>query len=176
MGWWCGNCPQCRAGRINICEKYYLLGIHAHGGLADQVRVPAQMCMQVPDGCTDAAAAMAQPCAVALHALRRAHIEPGQTVALFGVGGIGSLLLAALYAARIEVSVLAVDIDAQRLVTARALGATCLIDASAADPVAAILDLTHGRGVDVAIEATGVPETVAHALASVGRGGTLLQV
>jgi (R,R)-butanediol dehydrogenase/meso-butanediol dehydrogenase/diacetyl reductase len=70
-GWWCGQCPRCKEGRINICENYYLYGIHAHGGLAEFATFPAQMCMSVPAVCSNEAAAMAQPCAVALHGLAR---------------------------------------------------------------------------------------------------------
>lgn len=175
-GWWCDVCPQCRAGRLNICEQYYVFGLHTHGGLAEYAAFPAKMCIPVPDTCSVAAAAMAQPCAVALHALRRADIKAGQTVALFGVGSIGSLLLAILRAQRTEVSVLAIDVAPERLTTAEALGATSLSQVRDQNLVDAILELTQGRGVDVAIEATGEPETITHALASVGRGGTLLQV
>lgn len=175
-GWWCGVCQECRAGRINICQDYFVYGIHANGGLAEWFNVPAKMCVPVPGASSIEAAAMAQPCAVALHALRRGEIRDGQTIALFGVGSIGSLMLAALRAQRADVSVLAVDVEVQRLTVARALHVTALIDASASDPVATILEMTGGRGVDVAVEATGVPQTMAQALASVGRGGTLLQV
>src|SRR5256885_1482845 len=77
-GWWCGECPRCKEGRINICENYYLYGIHANGGLAEFARFPAQMSMPVPPECSDEAAAMAQPCAVALHALARGRIAIDQ--------------------------------------------------------------------------------------------------
>jgi (R,R)-butanediol dehydrogenase / meso-butanediol dehydrogenase / diacetyl reductase len=175
-GWWCGVCPRCKEGRINICENYYLYGIHADGGLAEFAMFPAQMCMPVPVECTDEAAAMAQPCAVALHALARGGIAIDQTVALFGVGSIGSLLLAALQAQAGGQRVIAIDVEQGRLAAAKRLGAVSQIDARSDDPVAAIGELTGGRGVDVAIDATGVPGTIAHALASVRRGGRLLQV
>jgi len=84
-GWWCGECPRCKEGRINICENYYLYGIHANGGLAEFARFPAQMSMPVPPECSDEAAAMAQPCAVALHALARGRIAIDQTVAASGI-------------------------------------------------------------------------------------------
>ena len=64
-GMWCGACPPCLAGRPNICERSVLYGIHTHGGLAERVRVPARMCVAVPEMCSDAAAALAQPCAIA---------------------------------------------------------------------------------------------------------------
>jgi (R,R)-butanediol dehydrogenase/meso-butanediol dehydrogenase/diacetyl reductase len=175
-GWWCGACPACRAGRINICQDYFVYGISANGGLAEWFNVPAKLCVPVPQACSTEAAAMAQPCAVALHALRRGEIREGQTIALFGVGGVGSLLLASLRAQQAAVSVLAVDVAAQRLAVARALHATAALDGETCDPVGAILEMTGGRGVDVAIEATGVPQTAARALSAVRRGGTLLQV
>ena len=109
---------------------------------------------------------MAQPCAVALHALARGAIASDQTVALFGVGSIGNLLLAALQAqAAGGQRVIAIDVEQGRLATAKRLGAFSQIDARVDDPVAAIGELTGGRGVDVAIDATGVPETIAQALA-----------
>src|SRR6266550_4784689 len=176
-GWWCGECPRCKEGRINICENYYLYGIHAHGGLAEFATFPAQMCMPVPMECSDEAAAMAQPCAVALHALSRGAIASDQTVALFGVGSIGNLLLAALQAqAAGGQRVITIDVEQSRLAAARRLGAFSQIDARRSDPVAATLELTGGRGVDVAIDATGVPGTIAQALTAVRRGGRLLQV
>ncbi|MFL5667573.1 MAG: alcohol dehydrogenase catalytic domain-containing protein [Ktedonobacteraceae bacterium] len=176
-GWWCGQCPRCKEGRINICENYYLYGIHTHGGLAEFATFPAQMCMSVPVECSDEAAAMAQPCAVALHALTRSGIASDQTVALFGVGSIGNLLLAALQAQAVGGQrVIAIDVEQGRLAAAGRLGAFSQIDARVDDPVASISELTGGRGVDVAIDATGVPETIAQALASVRRGGRLLQV
>ncbi len=176
-GWWCGTCPRCREGRINICENYYLYGIHADGGLAEFATFPAQMCVPVPADCTDEAAAMGQPCSVALHALSRGRITAEQTIALFGVGSIGSLLLAVLQAQTAGTQrVIALDVEQGRLETARALGATYQIDARSNDPIADIRALTDGRGVDLAIDATGIPETIAQALASVRRGGRLLQV
>ncbi len=176
-GWWCGVCPRCQEGRINICENYYLYGIHTHGGLAEFALFPAQMCMPVPADCPDEAAAIAQPCAVALHALARGNIAAAHTIALFGVGSIGSLLLATLQAQTTgRQNVVVIDVEQGRLAVAKKLGATTQIDARQYDPVVAIDELTAGRGVDVAIDATGVPGTIAQALMAVRRGGRLLQV
>ncbi len=176
-GWWCGGCPRCQEGRINICEHYYLYGIHTNGGLAEFATFPAKMCMPVPADCADEAAAIAQPCAVALHALARGNIAAAHTIALFGVGSIGSLLLATLQAqAASEKNVIVIDVEPGRLAVAKQLGATTQIDARRSDAVAAIDEVTGGRGVDVAIDATGVPGTIAQALTAVRRGGRLLQV
>jgi (R,R)-butanediol dehydrogenase/meso-butanediol dehydrogenase/diacetyl reductase len=176
-GWWCGACPQCRAGRINICERYYLLGIHADGGLAERATFPAKMCVPVPAGCPDEAAAMAQPCAVALHALDRGRAGDAEMVALFGAGSIGSLLLAAMLAQSGGTRrVIVVDVEPYRLATALQLGAAAVVDGRGAGVAVQVRDLAGGWGVDVAIEATGVQESIANALAVVRRGGRLLQV
>jgi (R,R)-butanediol dehydrogenase/meso-butanediol dehydrogenase/diacetyl reductase len=182
-GEWCGECVQCQQGRSNICQRTYLHGIHADGGLAEFVRLPAHMCVPVPFGCELEAASMAQPLAVALHALDRVDIQPEQTVAVFGVGGIGGLLLAAQeeywewdeWGMRPS-AVIAVDIDPARLAVAASFGVTIRMDAGTCDPVRALRQMTNGVGVDVAIEATGNPLVIAQALASLKRGGRLLQV
>jgi threonine dehydrogenase-like Zn-dependent dehydrogenase len=112
-----------------------------------------------------------------LHALSRGNITAAQTIALFGVGSIGSLLLATLQAQTGSgQNIIAIDVEPGRLAVAQTLGATTQLDARLADPVATISELTGGRGVDVAIDATGVPVTIAQAVGSVRRGGRLLQV
>jgi (R,R)-butanediol dehydrogenase/meso-butanediol dehydrogenase/diacetyl reductase len=177
-GMWCGRCPPCLAGRSNICEHAVLYGIHTHGGLAERVTVPARMCAAVPEACSNEAAALAQPCAVAMHALGRASIEPGQRVALFGVGGIGGFLLAALLArTQGDLSLIVVDVDERKGHFIERLGASASTFILADELTeTAILDLTEGWGVDLVIEASGSPTAVQQALAVIRKGGTLLQV
>ena len=131
-GVWCGRCEWCLRGRTNLCARYYTLGLHAHGGLARYVATPAALCRPVPGTCSDDAAAMAQPLAVALHALRRSGALPGQSVAVIGAGGIGSFLVGAAAAAGAG-ELIAVDIDDARLESARALGASHTVNALTAD-------------------------------------------
>lgn len=174
-GVWCDKCEWCRSGRTNLCERYYTLGLTVDGGLATFARVPAKTLVPVPDGLPDDAAAIAQPQAVALHAVRRSGLKPGQTVVVIGAGGIGAFAIAAAAALGLE-TLIAVDIDRGRLDTAAALGATHLIDATQADPAQAVLDLTSGLGAHVALETSGAPTAPATALASVRRGGRVVLV
>lgn len=174
--WWCGSCVQCLAGRPNICEHYHLAGIHRHGGMAELATYPAKMCLPVPEGCPPEVAVLGQPCAVALHALDRARVEGEHTLVLFGMGGIGSLLLAVLHAQGHPRTIFAVDQAPEALELAARLGATQVINGKDTDPVLAIHDATCGRGCPLVIEATGVPGVAKQALACVGRGGRLLQV
>lgn len=176
-GYWCGTCRWCLDGRPNLCASYYVYGLHAHGGLATFVRVPAQMCHAVPVGCPDEWAAMAQPCAIALHAVRRSGAQAGDTVVLIGVGSIGSFILAALRSVGVD-TIIALDVEQGRLATATRLGATRVLPVGE-DAVAearAIRDWTAGQGADVVIEASGAPDATLLALSSARRGGRVLQV
>src|SRR6266700_2781636 len=174
----CGTCSLCLAGRTNICERSVLYGIHTHGGLAERVKVPARMCVAVPEACSNEAAALAQPCAVAIHAIDRSGIAPGQSVALFGVGGIGGFLLAALLArTQGDLSLIVLDVDERKRQLAERVGASSSTFITADQfTETAIWNLTAGRGVDLAIEASGSSVAVCQALSAVRKGGTLLQV
>jgi (R,R)-butanediol dehydrogenase/meso-butanediol dehydrogenase/diacetyl reductase len=171
----CGRCEWCRAGRTNLCATYRTLGLQLNGGLARLVKTPAVVCRRVPDVCTDNAAAMAQPLAVALHALRRTTVEPHHTCAVIGIGGIGSFILGAASARGVS-RLIAVDIDDQRLRTAELLGAGTVIDARREDVAAAILEVTDGDGAHVVIEASGAPGAPETAIRSTRRGGRVLIV
>jgi (R,R)-butanediol dehydrogenase / meso-butanediol dehydrogenase / diacetyl reductase len=170
----CGECAWCRAGRTNLCASYYTLGLSAPGGLAEQVMSPASICVPVPDAVADEGAAMAQPLAVAIHALDRGGVGPGQTVAVLGIGGIGGFLIGAA-STRGPRRLIAVDVD-PKLALAEALGADDAIDARGTDVAAAIREATAGEGADVVIEASGVPANPSIAIHATRRGGRVVIV
>ena len=169
----CGRCRWCRQGRTNLCASYYTLGLSTHGGLAELVAVPASTLRAVPDGCDDREAALAQPLAVGLHAVDRSGVRKGDTVVLLGAGAIGSFILAGLTGH--DGDVIAVDVDEDRLATARALGATStqLVDRDATGQD--LRDLVPD-GAEVVIESSGVPGGAERALRLAARGGTVLLV
>jgi (R,R)-butanediol dehydrogenase / meso-butanediol dehydrogenase / diacetyl reductase len=171
----CGRCEWCVAGRNNLCAGYRTFGLHVDGGLARYVTVPGGICLPVPAGVDDTSAALAQPLAVALHAVRRSGLRRGRACAVLGVGGIGAFVVAAAVAAGAD-PVIAFDIDDGRLATARELGAHQARNAAGAELGAAILDATDGAGAHVVIEATGTAGAPAAALAGTRRGGTVLLV
>jgi len=135
----------------------------------------ASICRLVPDACSDDAAAIAQPLAVALHAVRRSGVTAGQTCAVIGIGGIGAFIVAGA-AARGAAPIIALDIDGDRLETAHRLGADEAVDVRGRDITQAILDATGGEGADVVIEASGAPHAPAAAFAAARRGGRVLLV
>ncbi|MFR9795371.1 zinc-dependent alcohol dehydrogenase [Streptomyces sp. MS06] len=164
----CGDCRWCARGQTNVCRRYYTLGLHVDGGLAERVNVPARISRSV-GGLAPDVAIMAQPLAVALRAVRGITPEPDRTVAVIGLGGIGSLAVAAC-AAR-GVRTIGVDVSAGRLETGRRAGAGLLVDASRTNAGAAIREATSGHGADVVIEASGATSGLVTAMDAVCRGG-----
>ena len=168
----CHRCPNCRRGRLSLCENLEFLW----GAYAEYIAVPARIVEQnlyeVPEGLSFAAAALTEPLACAVHGIAETGIEVGDWVAVNGAGPIGLFFvrLAALRGARVICS----DLSAERLEVARVLGAVETVDVSAVpDQVAAVRELTpDGRGVDSAIEAVGLPEVWEKTVEMVRPGGT----
>jgi threonine dehydrogenase-like Zn-dependent dehydrogenase len=171
----CGACEWCQAGRTNLCARYYTIGLQEDGGLAELVNVPADICVAVPDECSDDAAAMAQPLAVALHALNRSGVQGGQSLLVIGVGGIGAFIVGAA-AERGITDLLAVDVNEGRLQAAKQLGARLAIDARSLDVAEAVSAAGDGEGAHVVIEASGTPDGLAQSLRAVRRGGRVVVV
>jgi threonine dehydrogenase-like Zn-dependent dehydrogenase len=172
----CGHCFWCLRRRTNLCAEYRTLGLQVDGGLAEYVTTPAAICRLVPEACEDDAAAMTQPLAVALHALSRVAQGPDETVAIIGAGGIGSFIIAGASRRSTEGRVVAIDIDAGRLATASALGASATADATGRDLSELLLELSDGVGFDIVIEASGAPLAPSAAIAGAHRGGRVLLV
>jgi (R,R)-butanediol dehydrogenase / meso-butanediol dehydrogenase / diacetyl reductase len=171
----CGHCAWCVGGRTNLCAEYRTLGLQVDGGLAAFVTSPAAICRAVPDACEDDAAAMTQPFAVALHALSRVAQRPGDDVAVIGTGGIGSFIVAGA-ARRGDGRVVAIDIDDERLATARALGASETVNVTGRELGPVLRELSGGVGFDIVIEASGAAHAPASAIAGARRGGRVLLV
>jgi (R,R)-butanediol dehydrogenase/meso-butanediol dehydrogenase/diacetyl reductase len=169
----CGACAWCLAGRTNLCASYYTLGLSTHGGLAEFVAAPSSTCVTIPESCADLDAALAQPLAVGIHSVNRAHLPSGAEVVLLGVGAIGSFICSALTSH--DGPVIAMDIDEERLSVARKLGATrthlIAPDASAAD----LRDLLSADP-QVVFETSGVMGSAERAYSLVARGGDVVLV
>ncbi len=146
----------------------------AEGAFAEFVAVPARVVHRLPDSLPYAEAAMLEAIAVALHAVSLAQISGNATALVIGAGTIGILILQALRAAGCS-RVFITDVDSVRLDLARQVGAAAVLLSD--DTLGAqLLELTNGEGVDVALEAVGRKETVAAAIDSVRKGGTVVLV
>ncbi|MGA8151972.1 MAG: galactitol-1-phosphate 5-dehydrogenase [Terriglobales bacterium] len=175
----CGVCGYCLRGEINLCDKRRVLGVscgdyRCAGAFAEYVAVPQHIVYHLPESLSFSEAAMLEAVAVALHAVSLSNVASGQTALVLGSGMIGLLTLQALRVAGCS-RVFVADVDASRLNLAASLGAHALL-ATGADLVSQISALTDGKGVDVAVEAVGVDETVLTAIDCVGKGGTVTLV
>ncbi len=171
---WCGKCAACERGQFVQCYDYGYLGSRCDGGFARFVTAPARNLLKVPPGVSLDAAAMTEPAAVALHALRRVkHSLAGHAVVIFGAGPIG--LMTALWAEILGAGhVIIFDLIAQKLNLARRLGFTEVFNSRERDPVAVINELTHDAGAHLTIDAAGVPATLLQAMTATRRGGTVI--
>lgn len=151
----CGHCEACRIGEYAQCSDYNYFGSRSDGGFAQYLAVPVWNLVIVPEGLSFEEAAMAEPSAVAVHALRQAGLTVGDSVAIFGAGPIGLMLAswAKLWGAD---KTILVDIDKGKIAFARSAGFEDVINSVEEDAVAAVMKLTNGRGADVAVEGTGV--------------------
>ena len=172
----CGHCSFCRQGRENLCANLTMLGNNIDGGYAEYVVVPAAELVPVPDELPlEQACVVADALSTPYHAVKhRGKVRVGDTVAVMGCGGVGLNLVqcAVVSGAR----VIAIDLNDQRLITARALGAAEAINPATVERVdKAVRSLTNG-GVDVAFEAIGNPKTIELAFGLLRRGGRLCVV
>lgn len=171
----CGACLWCSRGSEQFCRSGKMLGKGIPGGYAEMITLPARNAFTLPDEVSYAhGAAMMCSSATSLHALRKARMAQGETVALFGVGGLGmsALQIALAWGAS---AVYAVDLNPDKLSLAERFGATP-VDASQGDPVTQIADLTGGAGVDIALELVGLAATMGQAIDSLGVMGRAVAV
>ena len=172
LGHACGHCDYCVSGWETLCEQQSNTGYSVDGGFAEYVVADADYVVSVPDGVTPQDAAPLTCAGVTTYkAVKVAHVRPAERVAVFGIGGLGHL--AVQYARLVGGTVIAVDVDAEKLALATALGADHVVDAATTDPVAAIEDL---GGADVAIVLAVIPQVFEQAFASLRRGGRLVCV
>jgi succinate semialdehyde reductase (NADPH) len=195
----CGTCFYCVRGEEDLCERFFeynrLRGtlydgqtrlfrpdgtpvwMYSMGGLAEYAVVPATDVFPVPEGfSTERAAVLGCAVFTAFGAIRNAaRLQPGESVAVFAVGGVGSAVVELAHAFG-AYPIVAVDVRREKLELARALGATHVVDARQTRPQDAVRDLTGGRGVDVAFEVLGRPETFVQALEAVRDGGRAVMV
>jgi 2-desacetyl-2-hydroxyethyl bacteriochlorophyllide A dehydrogenase len=161
----CGACHYCTIGQEQFCTNGRMIGKHCDGGYAEYIVVPERSVVALPDAVSfEHGAVMMCSTATAFHALVKSRLQPGESVAVFGAGGLGmsATQLARAFGA---FDVYAVDIRQDKLALAERLGAIP-VNAQDCDPVAEIRRHTGGQGVDVALELIGLPLTMQQAVRS----------
>ena len=169
----CGRCDECLRGRTSICPHRTVIGIEHPGAFANYVSVPAASCFRLPDHVGDLEGSMVESLSNALHIFDRSLHGFIRSVAVIGAGTQG--LLALQVARHIGATRIAVtDRVPSRLALATSMGATHAIEVRADDPdgpVEAVLEMTDGQGVDLAVEAVGHTATQEQAVRMLRQGG-----
>jgi L-iditol 2-dehydrogenase len=170
----CGACDFCRRGELNLCDNRTVLGVSCgdyrrHGAFAEYVSVPSRIAYRLPDALPFEHAALIEALSVAVHAVARKAPRPDDRILVIGCGMIGILIVQVLRARGCR-AIAAVDVDESRRALALGAGASTAIDGRD------VLSARDARGVDLAIEAVGRPETVAAAIACVRKGGAVILV
>ncbi|MBX7233236.1 MAG: zinc-binding dehydrogenase [Caldilineales bacterium] len=172
----CGQCAMCRTGRENICERMVMFGNNVDGGYAEYMLAPAKDVVALPaeipliEG-----AIIADAVTTPYHAVvNRGQVRPGDSVVVFGCGGVGINIVQ--IAAALGAQVVAVDIADEKLAIARQLGAQAVVNAKTVARVDKEVRALTGGGAAIGFEAIGNPITQEQTFASVRNGGRFVMV
>ncbi len=171
----CRACPPCREKQYEMCRQYGYLGSRQDGGFAEYVAVPRRNLIELPDAVSFEEAAMLEPMAVAVHAMRRAAPKASDTVAVCGLGTIGLLTAMFLKDAGIGKVLLIGNKALQKKMAARlGFSGEDFCDTREKDAKQWLWDRTEGKGADVFFECVGRNETITLAITAAAPGGTVL--
>ena len=167
----CGQCASCRAGRVNACEHNQTLGVQRGGAMSEYVSLPWTKI--IPTGeISPLHSALIEPMSVGFHAVSRGGVTDNETVMIIGCGmvGMGAVVRSVMRGA----TVIAVDIDDEKLALAQQMGAAHVINSQTEDVHARVQACTEGLGADVVIEAVGSPQTYVMAVDEVSFCGRVV--
>lgn len=167
----CGHCAACRSGHSNACEFNETLGVQRDGAMRDYMVLPWEKIIPAP-GISPRDCALIEPMSVGFHAVSRAEVTDSDTVLVFGCGmiGVGAIVRASLRGA----TVIAVDLDDEKLALARRLGAAYTVNSKTQDLHATLQELTGGMGPTVVVEAVGSVPTYQSAINEIGFSGRVV--
>jgi len=174
----CGRCRQCRTGNYNLCPDRLGFGYGTDGAFTRYVRVPERILHLKPPEVSWNAAALTEPACVAYNAvLVRSAPRPGEPIVILGPGPIGLFCLQVARAISASpIVITGTSIDERRLALARDLGADLAVNAQEEDPVPIVLEMTHGEGVPLVIDAAGHPTTTRQSFDMVVRNGQVTRI
>lgn len=168
---YCEECYFCKDGRQNICDNRPLLGLGADGAFAEFISVRSSNVHRLDDAVPFEVGALSELTCVGLHAIERARLTGGDTVAVVGAGPLGFIMaVLSLHSGAVRVFVTGLKTDRERLQLAGKIGAIPII-VEAEDPREQILEYTGGLGADVVFETAGAPSGVTQSLNLVRKGG-----
>lgn len=172
----CGVCESCQHGHPNLCPNVRFCGTPPIDGVfAEYTVMPAENCFVLPDGFTPDEGALLEPLGIAIHTVDLSHLKAGETVAILGAGPVG-LLTGAVARAAGAGTIFMTEPQAHRRAFALEYCADAVFNPDKEDVIAAIMQATGGRGVDVVFEAAGAPETPDQAAHIARPGGKVVVV
>jgi threonine dehydrogenase-like Zn-dependent dehydrogenase len=169
----CGHCASCRNGRPNACRFNQTLGVQRNGAMSEYLAVPWEKIIVDGDRTLSSKVfALVEPLSVGFHAVARAAVTDSDTVMVIGCGmiGLGALIRSVIRGAK----VIAADVDEEKLVLAKRLGAVYTVNSQTEDVHARLQSITNGEGPDVVVEAVGAPATYRMAVDEVAFTGRVV--
>lgn len=172
----CGHCEFCKTGRYNLCPDVVFFATPPIDGVFQEyVAHEADLCFKLPDNVSTMEGALIEPLAVGFHAAIQGGAQAGQTAVVMGAGCIGLVTMMALKAMGVS-RVYVVDIMEKRLEKAKELGADEVINGSCTDAVKAVMELTDGKGCDLAVETAGTQITTVQTIHMTKKGAVIVLV
>lgn len=168
----CYQCEWCEKGIYSLCENYDYFGSRRDGAMAEYVASPIGNLMKLPEGVGYLDAATTDPCANALHGIKQANLQAGETFCVYGAGPIGLYAIQSAKAFGAK-QVIAVDISEEKLKVAKKCGADVVINSRNEDAAKKILEITDG-GAEVVIDFTGAPPAQLSCIDSAGKMGRIV--
>ena len=171
----CGGCVHCLRGDLYFCEELEAIGFQWDGGFAEYLLVPEACCHPLPDEVSfEVGSLLVDMLGTPFRGVKRAHLLPGDQVAIWGAGpiGLGALMVAASFGARVA----SIDLSDYRLNMAEGLGVDLVLNPARDNVPEALLDWTQGRGIDVAFDCVGSQAVAEQGLAALRNRGTLVVV
>ena len=169
----CGQCEDCLDGNVNLCRTGEVFGMKRPGGFAEFCAVPVSTLLPLPGTVSPVQGSLLEPLGNAIHGLSLTSQRFPGTVAILGAGTIGLFALQVAKASG-ALRLIASDVSDARLDVASSLGAERVLNPRKQDIVAAVQQMTHGRGADVVIDAVGAAETRLAAVKMARRGGEVV--
>jgi 2-desacetyl-2-hydroxyethyl bacteriochlorophyllide A dehydrogenase len=171
----CGKCYFCQKGEYNLCTKISFQYRKGQGGFGPYFIAKEDWVHPLPKGISYEEGALIEPLSVSLHAVKKGNLRPGHTIAIFGAGSIGLLILLLTRLSGAG-EVFVVDVQGHRLKKAKAFGASSILNNSRGEAVPRILKKTSQFGVDRAFEAVGLESTLVQSLKILKKGGCSIVV
>lgn len=171
----CGHCEHCKKGDLIFCPELKAIGFELDGGNAEYLAVPEASLRPLPDDIPEELGVIiGDALGTPYHAVKKAQINPGEYVGVFGVGPLGQM--AVLAAKSFGAKVVAVDLNGKRLEASKRFGADFTVNPADGDPYKEIYELTNNRGFDKVIECSGAKAAIVMALNALKLRGRLMQV